>query len=129
MFITKKRKRVLQNISFFILPSPALLIINLIGRSISNIWSKKLNYSTHALYSLICKNSALILEDKIIYEALISPMMGYASVAWAYSSTSNIDIPEFMQDNLLRMFTGAPLYIRLCQLHGECKLKPFLEVY
>jgi len=89
---------------------------------------KKVNIATAILYPLINRKSKLNLRNKLlIYVTMIRPLITYASPAWGYIPTTQIDFLQRLQNKLLRMITGAPWFIRNSQIRKDCKISTILE--
>ncbi|GFW96631.1 hypothetical protein TNCV_2846881 [Trichonephila clavipes] len=60
------------------------------------------------LYPLIGRNSHLSIENKVLlYTAVMSPILAYASPVWGYAAKTNINILDTLQNSLIRMIVKA----------------------
>ncbi|GBM66073.1 hypothetical protein AVEN_177126-1 [Araneus ventricosus] len=73
---------------------------------------EKFNKALRAQYSLICRNSSLSIENKVlIYLAYLRPIVAFASPIWGCTSKSNLPQCQALENKTLRMIgiDGCPL--------------------
>lgn len=70
------------------------------------------------LYPLLARNSGLTRENKkLVYTALVRPMLTYACPVWcSISDTAYVNLQRF-QNKCLRLATGLGRYARIARLH------------
>lgn len=80
----------------------------------------QIKLKTVQLAWLIGRNSKLSLDCKLlIYNSIIKTIWCYGIQLWGTASASNIEKLQRRQNNLLRMITSAPWYIRNANLHRD----------
>lgn len=78
------------------------------------------------LHQLLCKKSKMSLRNKLtLYKTCIRPVMTYASVAFAH--TRSVKSLQIIQNKFLRKITGAPWYVRNCDLHRDVNLESIAQ--
>lgn len=94
--------------------------------------NKKLNqFHTRLalLYPLINKKSSLQIDcTKLIYLAILRPILMYACQIWSNTSKTNIKKLQVQQNKVLRIATKAPWFVRNHQIHTELGI-PTIEKY
>ncbi|GBM51926.1 RNA-directed DNA polymerase from mobile element jockey [Araneus ventricosus] len=86
---------------------------NLTFRPHLNHIKDKYNKAFRAQYSLICRNSRLSIQNKLlIYQAYLRPILTYASPVWAFTAKSNFNIIQVLENKTIRMIMQADWYIR-----------------
>ncbi|GBL84370.1 RNA-directed DNA polymerase from mobile element jockey [Araneus ventricosus] len=74
---------------------------------------EKFNDSFRRQYSLICRNSKLSLNNKLlIYLAYLRPILAYASPVWACTAKTHLHKLEVLENKTIRMITNARWYHR-----------------
>ncbi|GBN61037.1 RNA-directed DNA polymerase from mobile element jockey [Araneus ventricosus] len=82
-------------------------------RAHTNLIKEKYNKAFRAQYSLICRNSSLNLNNKVlIYLAYLRPILTYASPIWACTARSNLRSIQVLENKTLRMIANARWYHR-----------------
>jgi len=79
-----------------------------------HIWSKRkqLGIKLSKMYWLICKKSALSIQNKLLlYKAILKPIWSYGIQLWGTASNSNLDILQRFQSKYLRIIVDAPWYV------------------
>ena len=73
---------------------------------------KHLDLQLRKLYWIIGRKSQLSLENKLlVYKAILKPIWTYGVQLWGKASNSNMDIPERLQSQVLRIISDAPWYV------------------
>ncbi|GBN21490.1 RNA-directed DNA polymerase from mobile element jockey [Araneus ventricosus] len=86
---------------------------NLTFRPHLNHIENKYNKAFRAQYSLICRNSRLSIQNKLlIYKAYLRPILTYTSPVWAFTAKSNFNIIQVLENKTIRMIMQADWYIR-----------------
>ncbi|GBO40074.1 hypothetical protein AVEN_756-1 [Araneus ventricosus] len=84
---------------------------------------EKYNKAFRAQYSLICRNSSLNLNNKVlIYLAYLRPILTYASPIWAFTARSNLGSIQVLENNTLRMIANARWYHRNIDIRNALNL-------
>ncbi|GBN39858.1 RNA-directed DNA polymerase from mobile element jockey [Araneus ventricosus] len=74
---------------------------------------EKYNKAFRAEYSLICRNSSLNLNNKVlIYSVYLRPILTIASPIWACTARSNLRRFQVLENKTLRMIANARWYHR-----------------
>ncbi|GBM85900.1 RNA-directed DNA polymerase from mobile element jockey, partial [Araneus ventricosus] len=82
-------------------------------RAHTSLIKEKYNKAFRAQYSLICRNSSLNLNNKVlIYLAYLRPILTYASPIWACTARSNLRSIQVLENKTLRMIANARWYHR-----------------
>ncbi|GBL56893.1 RNA-directed DNA polymerase from mobile element jockey, partial [Araneus ventricosus] len=91
----------------------------------------KFNDSFRRQYSLICRNSRLSLNNKVlIYLAYLRPILAYASPVWACTLKTHLHKLVVLENKTIRMITNARWYHRNIDLRLALKipsLKEFIQ--
>jgi hypothetical protein len=70
------------------------------------------NLKTRNLYWILGRHSPLSLRNKtLIYKVVLRPVWTYGIELWGCASSSNIEILQRYQSNMLRLITQAPWYV------------------
>ncbi|GBN10856.1 RNA-directed DNA polymerase from mobile element jockey, partial [Araneus ventricosus] len=92
---------------------------------------EKFNKAFRCQYSLICRNSRLSLNNKLlIYLAYLRPILTYASPVWACTAKYHLNKLEVLENKTIRMITNACWYQRNVDLRQALKipsLKEFIQ--
>ncbi|GBN53287.1 RNA-directed DNA polymerase from mobile element jockey [Araneus ventricosus] len=92
---------------------------------------EKFNNAFRCQYSLICRNSRLSLNNKLlIYLAYLRPILTYASPVWACTAKYHLNKLEVLENKTIRMITNACWYQRNVDLRQALKipsLKEFIQ--
>ncbi|GBN21386.1 Retrovirus-related Pol polyprotein from transposon TNT 1-94 [Araneus ventricosus] len=82
-------------------------------RAHTSLIKEKYNKAFRAQYSLICRNSSLNLNNKVlIYLAYLRPILTYASPIWACTARSNLRSIQVLENKTLRIIANARWYHR-----------------
>ncbi|GBM99666.1 RNA-directed DNA polymerase from mobile element jockey, partial [Araneus ventricosus] len=82
-------------------------------RALTSLMKEKYNKAFRAQYSLICRDSSLNLNNKVlIYLAYLRPILTYASPIWACTARSNLRSIQVLENKTLRMIANARWYHR-----------------
>ncbi|GBO38935.1 RNA-directed DNA polymerase from mobile element jockey [Araneus ventricosus] len=82
-------------------------------RAHTSLIKEKYNKVFRAQYSLICRNSSLNLNNKVLnYLAYLRPILTYASPNWACTARSNLRSIQVLENKTLRMIANARWYHR-----------------
>ncbi|GBN76340.1 RNA-directed DNA polymerase from mobile element jockey [Araneus ventricosus] len=86
---------------------------NFTFKSHTNHAREKFNKALPAQYSLICRNSSLFIDNKVlIYIAHLRPILAYASPIWGCTSKSNLTQIQALENKTLRTIGNAGWYHR-----------------
>ncbi|GBM72862.1 RNA-directed DNA polymerase from mobile element jockey [Araneus ventricosus] len=86
---------------------------NLTFRPHLNHIKEKYNKAFRAQYSLICRNSRISIQNKLlICQAYLRPILTYASLVWAFTAKFNFNIIQVLENKTIRMTMQADWYIR-----------------
>ena len=101
------------------------------------ILDKALNYNSHTtsaknkaigimskLMPLLRNHSALGIKNGIlIHKTFIRPVLTYASAVWGGTSKTNLDKIQIIQNKVLRLVTGAPIFTKNSLIHRELEIE------
>ncbi|GBN31689.1 RNA-directed DNA polymerase from mobile element jockey [Araneus ventricosus] len=89
---------------------------------------EKFNKALRAQYSLICRNSSLSIDNKmLIYLAYLRPILAYASPIWGRTSKSNLTQIQVLENKTLRMIGNARWYHRKEEIRTALKIASFTK--
>ncbi|GBN89043.1 RNA-directed DNA polymerase from mobile element jockey [Araneus ventricosus] len=84
---------------------------------------EKFNKALRAQYSLICRNSSLSIDNKVlIYFAYLCPILAYAIPIWECTSKSNLTQIQALETKTLRMIGNARWYHRNKEIRTALKI-------
>jgi hypothetical protein len=87
------------------------------------------NLKTRKLYWILGRHSPLSLRNKtLIYKAVLRPVWTYGIILWGCASSSNIEILQRYQSNMLRLITQALWYVTNQILHRGLGIAPVREI-
>jgi hypothetical protein len=91
---------------------------------------KHLNLKTRELYWILGRHSPLSLLNKtLIYKVVLRPVWTYGIELWGCASSSNIEILQRYQSQMLRLITQAPRYVTNQTLHRDLGIAPVREIF
>ncbi|GBO10148.1 RNA-directed DNA polymerase from mobile element jockey [Araneus ventricosus] len=89
---------------------------------------EKYNKAFRAQYSLICRNSRLSIQNKLlIYQSYLRPILTYASPVWAFTAKSNFNIIQVLENTTIRMIMQAGWYIRKADIRNSTNIPSLKE--
>jgi len=94
----------------------------------SHIWNKRtnLNFKYSKLSWLLCKNSKLSTENKLLlYKIILKPVWTYGIQLWGTASISNIQVIQRFQSKVIRTILQAPWFVNNVTLHHDTGI-PFV---
>ncbi|GBN96923.1 hypothetical protein AVEN_68312-1 [Araneus ventricosus] len=92
-------------------------------KSHTNHAREKFNKAFRAQYSIVCRNSSLSIDNKVlIYLAYLRPILAYASPIWECTSNSNLTQIQALENKTLRMIGNARWYHRNEEIRTALKI-------
>lgn len=84
---------------------------------------KKYNKARHSIMPLICRNSPLALETKLLlYKSMLRPIFTYGALSWLPAASCHINTLEVLQSKFLRLITRAPFFVRNEQIRKDLRM-------
>ena len=95
-------------------------------------WAKHINYAAKKgsqaiamLYPLICANSKLSLNNKLLlYRQIVRPITTYGSIVWSTAAKTHLNKIQITQNKFLRISTNAPFASNMARLQDELAIDP-----
>ena len=90
---------------------------------------KKANIVIRSMYPLLSKNSSMNPKNKkLLYTAIIRPIITYANPVWCSASKTATKPLQRLQNKCLRLINNRDRYSRIADLHEQAQL-PYIHEY
>ena len=80
-----------------------------------------------AIHPLLKSPHLALDTKKVLYTAMIRPIITYGYPAWGSIATSHLKKLEVLQNRALRTITGAPWFVRNSYIHSNLQIKTIPE--